>query len=66
MSQLQTLKHAVRRDGSAEQDDAVRDVVAEIISAVAAGGDEAVRRYSERLDGWNPESFRLSAEEVAA
>jgi len=63
---LQTLKHAVRRDGSAEQDDAVRDVVAEIISAVAAGGDEAVRRYSERLDGWNPESFRLSAEEVAA
>ena len=38
----------------------------EIISAVAAGGDEAVRRYSARLDGWAPRAFRLSADEIAA
>ena len=44
----------------------VGTVVEEIISAVAAEGDEAVRRYSNRLDGWTPHSFRLSADEIAA
>ena len=41
-------------------------VVDEIVSAVAAEGDAAVRRYSGRLDGWNPESFRLSTVEIQA
>jgi sulfopropanediol 3-dehydrogenase len=44
----------------------VDDVVAEIIDAVRRRGDEAVREYSARLDGWSPPSFRLSPDEIEA
>ena len=27
-------------------------------------GDAAVREYSERFDGWAPDSFRLAPEEI--
>jgi sulfopropanediol 3-dehydrogenase len=43
----------------------VRDTVSEILLAVEREGTAAVRRYSERLDGWNPPSFRVSADEIA-
>ena len=62
---MHTLKQAVRTDGRADRDEAVGNVVEEIISAVAAEGDDAVRRYSLRLDGWAPGDFRLGAEEIA-
>src|SRR5687767_301232 len=42
----------------------VRDAVSEILTAVEKEGITAVRRYSERLDGWNPESFVVSEEEI--
>jgi sulfopropanediol 3-dehydrogenase len=42
----------------------IRDTVSEILSAVEKEGIAAVRRYSERLDGWNPESFVVSEEEI--
>src|SRR5918998_1762814 len=42
----------------------VRDAVSEILLAVQKEGIAAVRRYSERLDGWNPESFVVSEEEI--
>ena len=42
----------------------VRDAVSEILSAVEKEGIAAVRRYSERLDDWNPESFVVSEEEI--
>jgi sulfopropanediol 3-dehydrogenase len=67
---MQTLKRqTLKRPGRAEaraEDDAVAQVVDEIVSAVAAEGDAAVRRYSARLDGWEPESFRLDDGEIAA
>jgi sulfopropanediol 3-dehydrogenase len=37
----------------------VRDTVSEILLAVEREGEPAVRRYSERLDGWSPPSFRV-------
>lgn len=43
----------------------VATVVADIVAAVRADGDAGVRRYSKELDGWSPESFELSAEQVA-
>ena len=43
----------------------IRDTVSEILLAVEREGTAAVRRYSERLDGWNPPSFRVSADEIA-
>jgi sulfopropanediol 3-dehydrogenase len=42
----------------------VRDAVSEILSAVEKEGIAAVRRYSERLDDWNPKSFVVSEEEI--
>jgi len=59
------LKGAARAPAdTAETDTRVRDVVAEVIADVRANGDDAVRRYSERFDGWSPESFRLPDERI--
>jgi len=49
---------------SAEASLDVRRLVAEMLEDVEARGEEAVREYSEKLDGWNPESFRLSEEQI--
>ncbi|MDT3442169.1 MULTISPECIES: histidinol dehydrogenase [unclassified Pseudofrankia] len=49
------------RTASAE----VRATVEEIVAAVEDRGDDAVREYSRRFDGWSPPSFRLSADEIA-
>jgi sulfopropanediol 3-dehydrogenase len=43
---------------------AVRETVSEILSAVEREGVDAVRRYSERFDGWSPASFRVSSDEA--
>jgi sulfopropanediol 3-dehydrogenase len=43
----------------------VRRAVSEIIQAVKTEGEAAVRRYSQKFDSWNPESFRISGDEVA-
>ena len=45
----------------------VRDTVSEILLAVEREGEPAVRRYSERLDGWSPATFRVeTAPEIDA
>jgi sulfopropanediol 3-dehydrogenase len=44
----------------------VRRAVEEILSAVEHEGGAGVRRHSERLDGWNPESFRVTPDEIAS
>ena len=40
------------------------EAVARIVSDVAEGGDAAVREYTRRIDGAEPESLELSREEV--
>lgn len=48
---------------------AERAVVAEICARVAADGDDALREYGTRFDGWAPgpnESFKIEASELAA
>jgi sulfopropanediol 3-dehydrogenase len=42
----------------------IRETVAEMLDAIEREGDAAVHRYSERLDRWNPPSFRLSPDEL--
>jgi sulfopropanediol 3-dehydrogenase len=44
----------------------IKDTVSRIISDVEREGVTAVRRYSEKFDGWNPASFRLSQQEIEA
>jgi sulfopropanediol 3-dehydrogenase len=63
---LQILKTtAPTAPGAGNARDVAR-VVDEIVAAVSSEGDAAVRRYSARLDDWEPASFRLSPAEVAA
>lgn len=42
----------------------IRDTVSKILLDVESEGITAVRRYSEELDGWNPDSFVVSEEEI--
>ena len=42
----------------------IADVVHEIIEDVRARGDDAVREYSRRFDNWEPDSFRLTDDEI--
>lgn len=48
---------------STEADDQLRATVSEMLRDIEAGGIDAVRRFSETLDGWSPESFVVSDEE---
>jgi sulfopropanediol 3-dehydrogenase len=49
----------------AENSLVVRQTVESILAEIAAGGEQAVRRYSEKFDGWSPPAFRLSQGEIA-
>ncbi|NIY64065.1 histidinol dehydrogenase [Streptomyces malaysiensis] len=42
------------------------DIVAEVIADVRQNGDAAVRRWSQKFDGWSPESFRLGPDRIAS
>jgi sulfopropanediol 3-dehydrogenase len=42
----------------------IRDTVSRILLEVEKEGISAIRRYSEQLDGWNPESFLVGEEEI--
>jgi sulfopropanediol 3-dehydrogenase len=44
----------------------IRDTVSEILLAVEREGDDAIRRYSERFDGWTPRSFRVDEAAIRA
>jgi len=59
------IKAAKSTDSQTSSPAQVRNIVSEIIAAVEARGDTAVREYSKKLDDWNPASFRLSAGDIA-
>jgi len=44
----------------------VRDTVTEMLAAIEQEGDSALHRYSEKLDHWNPPSFRVSHDDIRA
>ena len=56
------LKRAVERP--VEDLTAVRQTVSEILERIQKEGMDAVRFYSQKFDGWEPKSFRLSADEI--
>ncbi len=60
------LKRGKSIDEKAQADEKVQQTVRGILADVRERGDEAVRALSAQFDGWSPESFRLSAEEIAA
>lgn len=58
------LKDSVSSVAARQDRGDIQGVVASVIEDVRDRGDEAVRYYSEKFDGWMPESFRLSEEEI--
>ena len=58
------LKHAKPPQPQASEE--VKRTVDEMLRRIERGGVEAVREYSRRLDGWDPPSFRLGADDVEA
>ncbi len=56
------LKKAKERP--AEDRDAVRNVVGEILERVRRDGESGVRYYSEKFDNWSPKSFKVSQDEI--
>jgi sulfopropanediol 3-dehydrogenase len=61
----QHLKRAAAAPPAAASEE-VRQTVAELLADVERRGEEAVRDWSLRLDGWAPDSFVVGADEVAA
>jgi sulfopropanediol 3-dehydrogenase len=47
-----------------QADPEVTATVAAVIDHIRARGDDAVREYSRRFDGWDPEDFRLSQDQI--
>ncbi|MFI0241106.1 histidinol dehydrogenase [Streptomyces sp. NPDC016845] len=43
----------------------VAERVHAILGDIRERGDDAVRQYSEKFDGWSPESFRLTPDDIA-
>src|SRR5258706_15661013 len=61
------MEYLKRAEARLESDvSEVRRVVSEILLDVQKHGAEAVRRYSERFDRWNPPSFRVSSDDIAS
>lgn len=59
---MEYLKKAEPMGEQVTQD--IRDTVSRILLDIEKEGIAAVRRYSEQLDGWNPDSFVVSNEEI--
>lgn len=51
--------------GASAVSDQVRQTVSEMLTTIERGREAAVKEYSERLDGWAPDSFLLSPDDVA-
>lgn len=58
------LKSSTNTTEDAERRTAVRETVNSVIADVRMRGDLAVREYSEKFDGWSPDSFRLDENEI--
>ena len=63
---IRYLKKGIAAGQQSERDARVQSAVESILSDIGDRGDEAVRRYSQQFDGWSPDSFRLSREEIDA
>ena len=60
------LKQGKDVEESAQIDANVRNIVEAILAEIKNDGDTAVRKYSEKFDQWNPQTFRLSRERIDA
>jgi sulfopropanediol 3-dehydrogenase len=61
---IEYLKRGKPESERSADDDQVRAVVEKTLGAIEARGDAAVREFAEKFDGYTPQSFRLSAQEI--
>lgn len=61
---IEYLKRAEPPSPRASDD--VKQTVEAMLDRIEREGTAAIREYSQRFDGWNPPSFRVSEEEIAA
>ena len=61
---IRVLKRGRTEEAKVEASTEVRATVEGILADVASRGDDAVRHFSRTFDGWEPESFRLTADEI--
>ncbi len=61
---IKTLKKGVSSDQTASDDAEVRGIVEAIIVDIERRGDDAVKEYATRFDGWSGEPFRLSRSQI--
>jgi len=59
---MKIIKEGMRR--LLEEDQETAKIVSDILKDIEKNGMVAVRRYSQKFDGWNPKSFELSEEEI--
>lgn len=59
------LKARTQTEVQRSADPTVQQAVADVIADVRARGDEAVREYSLKFDNYGPDSFLLTAEQIA-
>lgn len=60
---MEYLKRSGPPDGRVARE--IKDTVSRILLEVEKEGIAAVRRWSEKLDGWNPESFVVSEDDIS-
>ncbi|HEY0421453.1 MAG TPA: histidinol dehydrogenase [Acetobacteraceae bacterium] len=63
---IRVLKEGRSSQRKAADAAAVKASVEGVLAEIEARGDAAVREYSQRFDGWNPASFRLTPAEIEA
>lgn len=63
---IRHLKKGPSAQEKEQQNQNVRNIVEGIITDIENDGDTAVRIYSEKFDNWNPKSFLLTKEQIAA
>ena len=61
---IRYIKKGMAAGQQDERDARIQSAVEGILSDITENGDEAVRRYSQQFDGWSPDAFRLSREEI--
>jgi sulfopropanediol 3-dehydrogenase len=58
------LKRGATAETKASSDRQVRDTVEGILADIQSRGDDAVRELSIKFDGWDRESYQLTATEI--
>ena len=61
---IRYLKRGQSAEAKAANNLEVRQTVEAILEDIAAHGEAAMRRYSEKFDKWSPPSFRLSPSQI--